>query len=160
MRDRGRHRQREKQAPCREPDVELDPGTLGSCRVEGRCSTAEPPRHPQMNWVLRLLQLSIWFSECAARRKNLGRAQWLAWAEWMGLGGREAKLARVHRWNIEVRREYMGMNSLVLTSMYEGTMRPREEPTKTIRGKPPRAEAEPGAVPPTTSQSACLLFGA
>ena len=29
MRDteRQRHRQREKQAPCREPDVELDPGT-------------------------------------------------------------------------------------------------------------------------------------
>ena len=26
-----RHRQREKQAPCREPDVELDPGTPGSC---------------------------------------------------------------------------------------------------------------------------------
>ena len=33
MRDteRGRHRQREKQAPCREPDVGPDPGTLGSC---------------------------------------------------------------------------------------------------------------------------------
>ena len=26
-----RHRQREKQAPCREPDVGLDPGTPGSC---------------------------------------------------------------------------------------------------------------------------------
>ena len=25
-----RHRQREKQAACREPDVELDPGTPGS----------------------------------------------------------------------------------------------------------------------------------
>ena len=25
-----RHRQREKQAPCREPDVGLDPGTSGS----------------------------------------------------------------------------------------------------------------------------------
>ena len=32
MRDteRGRDTQREKQAPCREPDVGLDPGTLGS----------------------------------------------------------------------------------------------------------------------------------
>ena len=32
MRDteRQRHRQREKQAPCREPDVELDPGSPGS----------------------------------------------------------------------------------------------------------------------------------
>ena len=28
---RQRHRQREKQAPCREPDVGLDPGTPGSC---------------------------------------------------------------------------------------------------------------------------------
>ena len=26
-----RHRQREKQAPCRDPDVGLDPGTPGSC---------------------------------------------------------------------------------------------------------------------------------
>ena len=33
MRDTGvgqRHRQREKQAPCREPDTGLDPRTLGS----------------------------------------------------------------------------------------------------------------------------------
>ena len=27
---RRRHRQREQQAPCREPDLGLDPGTLGS----------------------------------------------------------------------------------------------------------------------------------
>ena len=26
-----RHRQREKKAPCREPDVGLDPGSSGSC---------------------------------------------------------------------------------------------------------------------------------
>ena len=30
-RERGRIRQREEQAPCREPDVGLDPGTPGSC---------------------------------------------------------------------------------------------------------------------------------
>ena len=30
MRDLERHRQREKQAPCREPDARLDPGTPGS----------------------------------------------------------------------------------------------------------------------------------
>ena len=30
MRDRQRHRQRDKQAPCREPDVGLNPGTPGS----------------------------------------------------------------------------------------------------------------------------------
>ena len=28
--ERGRDRQREKQAPCRKPDVELNPGTPGS----------------------------------------------------------------------------------------------------------------------------------
>ena len=30
VRERQRHRQREKQAPCGEPDVGLDPRTLGS----------------------------------------------------------------------------------------------------------------------------------
>ena len=30
-RERQRHRQREKQAPCRESNVQLNPGTLGSC---------------------------------------------------------------------------------------------------------------------------------
>ena len=30
MRDTERERQREKQAPCREPDVGLDPRSLGS----------------------------------------------------------------------------------------------------------------------------------
>ena len=30
-RKRQRHRRREKQAPCREPDAGLDPGTPGSC---------------------------------------------------------------------------------------------------------------------------------
>ena len=29
-RERQTHRQREKQTPCREPDVGLDPGSLGS----------------------------------------------------------------------------------------------------------------------------------
>ena len=30
-RERQRHRQREKQATCREPDMGLDPGSPGSC---------------------------------------------------------------------------------------------------------------------------------
>ena len=30
-RERQKHRQREKQAPCGEPNVEFDPWTLGSC---------------------------------------------------------------------------------------------------------------------------------
>ena len=47
MRDRERYRQREKQAPCREPDAGLDTGTPGSCPgPEGRRQTAEPPRDP------------------------------------------------------------------------------------------------------------------
>ena len=29
-RERPRHRKREEQAPCREPDMGLDPGTVGS----------------------------------------------------------------------------------------------------------------------------------
>ena len=46
--EKQRHRQREKQAPCREPDVGLDPGSLGSrpgpkagSKLGGR-----PPRDP------------------------------------------------------------------------------------------------------------------
>ena len=50
-RERQRHRQREKQAPCREPDVGLDPMTPGSHPEtnKGRCSTAEPSRHPMLS---------------------------------------------------------------------------------------------------------------
>ena len=48
-RERRRHRQREKQSPCREPDAGLDPRTPGSHpEREGRHSTAEPPRHPYL----------------------------------------------------------------------------------------------------------------
>ena len=31
QRESERHRQKEKQDPCREPDMGLDPGSLGSC---------------------------------------------------------------------------------------------------------------------------------
>ena len=46
MRDteRQRHRGREKQAPCREPDVGLDPRTLGS-QPEPKAD-AQPLSHP------------------------------------------------------------------------------------------------------------------
>ena len=38
---------RERQTPCRDPDVGLDPGTSGSRPgAEGRCSTTEPHRRP------------------------------------------------------------------------------------------------------------------
>ena len=43
---RQRHRQREKQAPCREPDVGLDPGTPGSCPGLKVALTTEPPGLP------------------------------------------------------------------------------------------------------------------
>ena len=43
MRERQRHRQREKQAPCKEPDMGLDPGTPESCpglqAALNRCTT-------------------------------------------------------------------------------------------------------------------------
>ena len=43
-RERQRHMQREKQAPCREPDVGLDPRTAGSC--PGLKAGAQPLSHP------------------------------------------------------------------------------------------------------------------
>ena len=43
-RDRQRHRQREKQALCREPNVGLNPGTPGSC--PGPKAGGKPLSHP------------------------------------------------------------------------------------------------------------------
>ena len=43
-RERQKHRQREKQAPCREPDAGLDPGTPGS-RPRPKAG-AKPLSHP------------------------------------------------------------------------------------------------------------------
>ena len=45
MRDRERqgHKEREKQAPCKEPNVGLDPGTSGSC--PGLKAGAKPLSH-------------------------------------------------------------------------------------------------------------------
>ena len=43
-REKQRHRQREKQAPCREFDVGLDPGTPGSCT--GPKAGTKPLSHP------------------------------------------------------------------------------------------------------------------
>ena len=45
-RERQRHRQREKQVSCREPDVGLDPGTPGSCPEPK--ADAQPPSHPHV----------------------------------------------------------------------------------------------------------------
>ena len=42
--ERQKHRQREKQAPCRKPDVGLDPGTPGSCPEPK--ADVQPLSHP------------------------------------------------------------------------------------------------------------------
>ena len=44
QREKPRHRQREKQAPCREPDVGLDPGSPGS--LPGPKAGAQMLSHP------------------------------------------------------------------------------------------------------------------
>ena len=45
-RERQRHRRREKLAPCREPDVGLDPGSPGSC--PGLKVGAKSLSHPEI----------------------------------------------------------------------------------------------------------------
>ena len=49
-RERQTHGQREKQAPCREPDMGLDPGTPGS--RPGLKADAEPLSHPGIPRIL------------------------------------------------------------------------------------------------------------
>ena len=55
--ERQRHRQREKQAPCREPDVGLNPRTLGS-RPELKADT-QPLSHPSVP-SLMVLNTDSW----------------------------------------------------------------------------------------------------
>ena len=57
MRERQRHRQREKQAPCREPDVGLDPRSPGS--RPGLKAGAKPLRHPGIPAPNIFNQLSV-----------------------------------------------------------------------------------------------------
>ena len=60
MRDtqrRQRHKRRKKQAPCREPDVGLDPGTLGS-RPEPKAD-AQPLSHPGVPGLMLLMELPL-----------------------------------------------------------------------------------------------------
>ena len=60
QRESQRHRQREKQAPCREPDAGLDPW---DSRIrpwaKGRHQTAKPPRDPPVNFFKKRLYLFI-----------------------------------------------------------------------------------------------------
>ena len=54
--ERQRHRQREKQAPCREPNVGLDPGTPGQCS-EAKADT-QPLRHAGIPSTMYFLNAS------------------------------------------------------------------------------------------------------
>ena len=57
MRQRERHRQREKQAPCGEPDVGFDPRTPGS--RPGPKAGAKPLSHPGIPWSYVLNHTAI-----------------------------------------------------------------------------------------------------
>ena len=59
MRGTERERQRQKQAPCSEPDVGLDPGTPGS--RPGPKAGAKPLSHPGIPLLLLLEKLLIAF---------------------------------------------------------------------------------------------------
>ena len=59
MKDRERERQREKQAPCRKPDVGLDPGTTGS-RPEPKADT-QPLSHPGVLKTFKINILSLFY---------------------------------------------------------------------------------------------------
>ena len=61
MRDRQRHRQREKQAPCREPDVGLDPRTPGS--RPGLKADAQLLSHPGIPTILSLYMIRYCYLE-------------------------------------------------------------------------------------------------
>ena len=56
-RETQRHRQRKKQAPCREPDVGLNPGTPGS-RPEPKAD-AQPLSHPGVPLLQILCDISL-----------------------------------------------------------------------------------------------------
>ena len=55
MREKQRHRQRENQAPCTEPDVGLNPRTPESePEPKADAQPLEPPRHPIFNFRIKL----------------------------------------------------------------------------------------------------------
>ena len=64
-----RHRQREKQAPCREPDVGLDPETAGS--RPGPKTGAQLLSHPGIPYLI--LFLNILFIHERQRERERGR---------------------------------------------------------------------------------------
>ena len=65
MIERQRHRQKEKQASCREPDVGLNLGSPGSCSRLKVVLSAEPSRLPQH---LEILYHVCWLSYVNSKR--------------------------------------------------------------------------------------------
>ena len=65
MRDAERERQREKQVPCREPNMGLDPGISGSC---SRLKAGGIPIHSFMSRVFIQLLLEIQMESEAAEK--------------------------------------------------------------------------------------------
>ena len=65
--DTQRERQREEQAPCREPDVGLDPGPPGSPWAEGGAKPLSPPGCPSSTFFLFLHLRSGWRPQWSQR---------------------------------------------------------------------------------------------
>ena len=63
MRDTERERRRQKQAPCREPDAGLDPGTPGSCpELKADAKRLSHPGVPTQGYSENAASLSTAFS--------------------------------------------------------------------------------------------------
>ena len=73
QRARQRHRQREKQAPCREPDVGLNSGTLGS-RPEPKAD-AQPLSHPGVSGVLYQRDILYLLMRHTERGRDTGKGR-------------------------------------------------------------------------------------
>ena len=69
-RERGRDRRREEQAPCREPDGVLDPGTPGSC--SGPKAGAELLSHPGIP-TFPILRISLNHYEKEKQQQHIGK---------------------------------------------------------------------------------------
>ena len=61
-RERQRYRQREKQDPCREPDVGLNPRTPGSC--PGPKAGTKPLSYPGIPSLTLFLMMNSWQISC------------------------------------------------------------------------------------------------
>ena len=94
MRERERERGRdteEKQAPCRKPNVGLDPGTSRIMPwAKGRCQTAEPPRDPDLCHFLNGFSLFwnttvfLFVFKREWEQENLKQAPYSAWTPMRG----------------------------------------------------------------------------